>query len=147
MKRILTGVLLLVAASQTWAATTLNMKDADINTLISTVSEVTGKNFIVDDQVKGKVTVISSKPMSAAGVYETFLAVLAVKGFAVVPAGEAYKIVRAARGSATAPAGLTTTTSPTFTRSKTFQPRSSFRSCANWCRRAATWPPIRRPTC
>ncbi len=94
MKRILTGVLLLVAASQTWAATTLNMKDADINTLISTVSEVTGKNFIVDDQVKGKVTVISSKPMSAAGVYETFLAVLAVKGFAVVPAGEAYKIVR-----------------------------------------------------
>lgn len=99
MKRILTGriligVLLLMAASPIWAATTLNMKDADINTLITTVSEVTGRNFIVDEQVKGKVTVISSKPMSAAGVYETFLAVLAVKGFAVVPAGEAYKIVR-----------------------------------------------------
>jgi general secretion pathway protein D len=94
MKQILTGVLLLLTAAHALAATTLNMKDADINTLITTVSEVTGKNFIVDEQVKGKVTVISSKPMSAAGVYETFLAVLAVKGFAVVPAGEAYKIVR-----------------------------------------------------
>ncbi|MBI3171219.1 MAG: type II secretion system secretin GspD [Hydrocarboniphaga effusa] len=94
MKRILSGVVLLAAAAHTWAATTLNMKDADIETLITTVSEVTGKNFIVDEQVKGKVTVISSKPMSAAGVYETFLAVLAVKGFAVVPAGEAFKIVR-----------------------------------------------------
>lgn len=73
--------------------TTLNIKDADINTLIATVSEVTGKNFIVDQRVKGKVTVISSSPMSADGVWETFLAVLQVYGFAVVPAGEAYKIL------------------------------------------------------
>lgn len=73
--------------------TTLNIKDADINTLITTVSEVTGKNFIVDQRVKGKVTVISSTPMSAEGVYETFLAVLQVYGFAAIPAGEAIKII------------------------------------------------------
>ena len=73
--------------------TTLNIKDADINTLITTVSEVTGRNFIVDQRVKGKVTVISSTPMSADGVYETFLAVLQVYGFAAVPAGEAIKII------------------------------------------------------
>jgi general secretion pathway protein D len=72
---------------------TLNLKDADINTLIATVSEVTGKNFIIDPRVKGKVTVISSSPMNAAGVYETFLAVLQVNGFAAIPAGEATKIV------------------------------------------------------
>ncbi len=88
-------LLLLALASLPLRAyeTTLNIKDADINTLITTVSEVTGKNFIVDQRVKGKVTVISSSPMSAEGVYETFLAVLQVHGFAVLPAGEAYKIV------------------------------------------------------
>ena len=45
------------------ADVTLNLKDAEISTLISTVSEVTGKNFIVDPRVKGKVTVISAAPM------------------------------------------------------------------------------------
>jgi general secretion pathway protein D len=75
------------------AQVTLNLKDADINTLIQTVSQVTGKNFIVDPRVKGKVTVVSSTPMDAAGVYETFLAVLQVQGFATAKAGEAIKIV------------------------------------------------------
>lgn len=72
---------------------TLNLKDADINALIATVSEITGKNFIIDPRVKGKVTVLSSTPMSADGVYETFLAVLQVHGFAAIPAGEAIKII------------------------------------------------------
>ena len=93
-KQILTVVLLLVLAVPARAATTLNLKDADINTLITTVSEVTGKNFIVDERVKGKITVISSKPMSSDAVYETFLAVLAVKGYAAVPAGAVIKIVQ-----------------------------------------------------
>ncbi|MFA5939917.1 MAG: type II secretion system secretin GspD [Sinimarinibacterium sp.] len=72
---------------------TLNLKDADIATLIATVSDVTGKNFIVDARVKGKVTVISASPMSSDGLYETFLAVLAVNGFAAIPAGDTIKIV------------------------------------------------------
>ena len=83
----------LTLALPAWANVTLNLKDADISALIATVSEVTGKNFIVDPRVKGKVTVISSQPMSSDGVYETFLAVLQVQGFAVIPAGEALKIV------------------------------------------------------
>lgn len=86
--------LLLALTAPAWAATTLNLKDADINTLITTVSDVTGKNFIVDERVKGKVTVISSRPMSSEAVYETFLAVLAVKGYAAVPAGAVIKIVQ-----------------------------------------------------
>ena len=75
------------------ANVTLNLKEADISTLIATVSEVTGRNFIVDPRVRGKVTVISSQPMSEEGVYETFLATLQVQGFAVLKTGEAYKIV------------------------------------------------------
>ncbi|HEY0974272.1 MAG TPA: type II secretion system secretin GspD [Solimonas sp.] len=72
---------------------TLNLKDAEISTLIATVSEVTGRNFIVDGRVKGKVTVISSSPMTEEGLYETFLAVLQVNGFAAIPAGDTIKIV------------------------------------------------------
>ena len=81
------------AAAPAQADITLNLKDADINTLIATVSDVTGKNFIVDARVKGKVTVISASPMGADGLYETFLAVLAVNGFAAIPAGDTIKIV------------------------------------------------------
>ncbi len=84
---------LLIVALPARADVTLNLKDADISTLIATVSEVTGKNFIVDPRVKGKVTVVSSSPMTAEGVYETFLAVLEVQGFAAVRAGSAIKII------------------------------------------------------
>src|ERR1041384_6234647 len=80
-------------AGPAFADVTLNLKDADIATLIATVSEVTGKNFIVDPRVKGKVTVVSSSPMNADGVYETFLAVLEVQGFAAVQSGAAVKII------------------------------------------------------
>ena len=75
------------------AEVTLNLKDADISTLIQTVSEVTGRNFIIDPRVKGKVTVISSSPMDEDSVYETFLAVLQVQGFAAIPSGGTVKIV------------------------------------------------------
>jgi len=72
---------------------TLNLKDADISALISTVSAVTDKNFIVDPRVKGKVTVISSRPMNTDEVYQVFLSILKVHGFAAVPSGEVIKIV------------------------------------------------------
>lgn len=75
------------------ASVTLNLKDADINALITTVSEVTGKNFIVDPRVKGKVTVVSSSPMDPAAVYQTFLSVLQVHGFAAIPSGSVVKII------------------------------------------------------
>ncbi len=72
---------------------TLNLNDADIGALISTVSAVTDRNFIVDPRVKGKVTVISSRPMNSEEVYQVFLSILKVHGFAAVPSGEVIKIV------------------------------------------------------
>lgn len=72
---------------------TLNLKEADIRALISTVSRFTGKNFIVDPRVKAKVTVVSSKTMSEKEVYEVFLSVLQVHGYAAVPVGNVIKIV------------------------------------------------------
>jgi len=73
-----------------------NMQDADIRTMISTVSEVTGNNFIIDPNVKGKVTIISNKSMSASEVYQTFLSLLDVHGYSVVPTVEpnTFKIIK-----------------------------------------------------
>lgn len=72
---------------------TLNFKDADINAVISTVAQVTGKNFIVDPRVKGKVTLISNRPMGKGEIYEVFLSILEVHGYSAIPSGEAIKIV------------------------------------------------------
>ena len=72
---------------------TLNLKDADITAVISTVSDITGKNFIVDQRVKGKVTIISARPMSKEEVYQVFLSLLEVNGFAAVPSGNVIKII------------------------------------------------------
>jgi general secretion pathway protein D len=73
----------------------LNLNDADIEAVIMTVSEMTGKNFIVDPRVKGKVTIVSSQPLDAEDLYQTFLAVLDVHGFAAVPGDGVVKILPA----------------------------------------------------
>jgi general secretion pathway protein D len=72
---------------------TLSLKEADIRTLIETVSEATGLNFVVDPRVKAKVTVVSSQPMDAAELYQVFLSILQVHGYSAVPVGEIVKIV------------------------------------------------------
>ncbi|MEQ8798873.1 MAG: type II secretion system secretin GspD [Salinisphaeraceae bacterium] len=74
-------------------AFTLNFKEADITALVATVSEVTGRNFVVDPRVKGQITVLSAEPMTPDELYETFLSVLEVHGFSAIPAGEVTKIV------------------------------------------------------
>ena len=72
---------------------TLNLKNADIHSLIQTVSRQSGRNFVVDPRVKARVTVISSEPLNADELYETFLSVLQVHGYAAVPQGDLIKIV------------------------------------------------------
>ncbi|HSN17631.1 MAG TPA: type II secretion system secretin GspD [Gammaproteobacteria bacterium] len=72
---------------------TLNFKDADIREVAATIGQITHKNFIIDPRVQGRVTVVSSKPISADAVYATFLSVLEVHGLAAAPAGAVIKIV------------------------------------------------------
>ena len=74
---------------------TLNLKDADITSVIATVSQMTGKNFIIDPRVKGKVTIISAHPLQAKDLYQVLLAVLSVHGYAAVPDKGLIKIVPA----------------------------------------------------
>ncbi len=71
----------------------LDFKDVELSDLIQTISEMTGKNFLYDDTVKGKVTIISPTSVSLDEAYQLFLTVLNVKGFTVVPSGRVLKIV------------------------------------------------------
>lgn len=84
---------LLLAGQALAEQITLNLNNADISALIKTVSEHTGKNFVIDPRVKGQVTVISAHPMQRDEFYEVFLSILEVHGFSTVPAGEVIKIV------------------------------------------------------
>ncbi|HEX4239854.1 MAG TPA: secretin N-terminal domain-containing protein, partial [Steroidobacteraceae bacterium] len=72
---------------------TPNYKDADLGQIIQAVSEVTGKNFIIDPRVNAKVTMLSATPMSPQAFYQAFLSVLQVYGYVAVPAGKVIKIV------------------------------------------------------
>ena len=70
-----------------------NYREADIRTIVEAVSEVTGKNFVIDPRVKAQVTMLSSTPMSPDAFYATFLSILQVHGFIAVPAGDVIKIL------------------------------------------------------
>ena len=79
------------ADGKTW---TVNIRNADIQAFIGQIAEMTGKNFVVDPRVRARdVTVISRQTLTSAEVYELFLAVLQVHGYAAVPSGEIIKIV------------------------------------------------------
>jgi general secretion pathway protein D len=72
----------------------INLKNADIREFVTEISAITGKSFIIDPRVKGDVTVISNVNMDEESVYQLFLSVLQVHGFAAVSAGSAIKIVQ-----------------------------------------------------
>ncbi|HCM05519.1 MAG TPA: type II secretion system protein GspD [Oceanospirillales bacterium] len=79
------------AEDQNWQ---VNMKDADISAFIGQIADITGKSFVIDPRVKGKVTVVSTETMNTEAVYELFLSVLKVHGYAAVPAGEVIMVVQ-----------------------------------------------------
>ncbi len=72
---------------------TLDFQNVELVDMISTISELTGKNFLYDETVRGKVSILSPEPVTLDEAYRLFLTVLRVRGFAVVPAGGVNKIV------------------------------------------------------
>ena len=80
-----------VSAEETWK---INLKNADIREFVTQVSAITGKSFIIDPRVKGDVTIVSNVTLDEDSVYQLFLSVLQVHGFAAVPTGSAIKIVQ-----------------------------------------------------
>jgi general secretion pathway protein D len=102
MRRLVAALLLcsLVAPARAGSDATvaLNFQDVDLPVLARFVSEVTGRNFILDERVKGPVTIISPTRITPEEAYLVFQSVLQVKGFTTVPSGKFVKIVPASEG-------------------------------------------------
>ncbi len=69
--------------------------NAEITDVIKAISELTGKNFIVDPSVRGKITVMAPSRITVAEAWKAFLSALAINGFTVVPSGKFLKIISA----------------------------------------------------
>jgi general secretion pathway protein D len=72
---------------------TLNFVNADIEGVVKAVSEITGKNFLLDPRVKGTVNIVSSRPVARALVYDVFLSALRLQGYAAVEDRGVVKII------------------------------------------------------
>ncbi|HKT76912.1 MAG TPA: type II secretion system secretin GspD [Sphingobium sp.] len=80
-------------ASPLMAQQTLNVRDADIRAFIQDAARVTGRTFIIDNRVQGKVSVVTDRPLSRSEYFEIFLSTLRANGLVAVPApGGAYRI-------------------------------------------------------
>jgi general secretion pathway protein D len=94
MKKLVLGsVLALALAAGAHAQTTLNVRDADIRAFIADAAKVTGRTFIIDSRVNGKVTVVTDRPLSRSEYFEIFLSTLRSNGLVAVPtSGGAFRV-------------------------------------------------------
>ncbi len=74
----------------------INFVDVDISTLIKFISDVTGKNFVYDEKVRGKVTVLAPTKLSIDETFSLFTSILEIKGYTLISTETAYKIIPAA---------------------------------------------------
>ncbi|MDE0947896.1 MAG: type II secretion system protein GspD, partial [Sphingobium sp.] len=80
-------------AAPLMAQQTLNVRDADIRAFIQDAARVTGRTFIIDNRVQGKVSVVTDRPLSRSEYFEIVLSTLRANGLVAVPApGGAYRI-------------------------------------------------------
>lgn len=92
------GTVLILALSLIAEATAqeqvrINFRDADIRSVIESVAEITGKSFVLDPRVKGKVTIISPQAIDSALLYEAVTSAIQVQGFQVIEDGAVTRIV------------------------------------------------------
>ncbi|MCW7752961.1 type II secretion system secretin GspD [Desulfobotulus sp. H1] len=90
------GLLLALAALPAMGANrnvNIDFNDVEISVFIKYISEVTGKNFVIDNRIRGKVTIVSPGAVTVYEAWDIFESVLEVHGFAAIPSGEVYKVV------------------------------------------------------
>ena len=93
MRAIVVTAALTLSAVSVAQEYTVNLKDTEIQEFIKFVADVTGTTMVIDPNVKGKVRVISSKPVSQAELYDLFLSILDVQGYTAVRSGQVIRIV------------------------------------------------------
>lgn len=105
MKRagLLLAAAALAFATPVAAQLTLNVRDADIRAFIQDAARQTGRTFVIDQRVQGKVSVVTDRPLSRSEYFEVFLSTLRANGLVAIPTtGGAYRI-QPADGAATQP--------------------------------------------
>ncbi|WP_421792881.1 type II secretion system secretin GspD [Hyphobacterium sp.] len=96
-----------VAPAASFQESTLNFVNADIRAFIDDVSILTGYTFIVDSEVRGTVNVTSQAALTEEEVFEVFLSVMRVQGYAVIRSSSgAFQIVPETEGARTGGVGL-----------------------------------------
>jgi general secretion pathway protein D len=87
MKRLLTALALSVAVplAPAWSQYTVNFREADIRAFIEDAAGVTGRTFIVDPAVQGRVSVVTQRALSRSEYFELFLSTLRANGLVAVP--------------------------------------------------------------
>jgi general secretion pathway protein D len=88
MKRFACAAALLCATAQPLLAQqVLNLRDADIRAFIQDAARVTGRTFVIDSRVQGKVSVVTDRALSRSEYFEVFLSTLRANGLVAVPTG------------------------------------------------------------
>lgn len=101
-----------VVTAPVFAQHSLNVRDADIRAFVQDAARVTGRTFIVDSRVQGKVSVVTDRPLSRSEYFEIFLSTLRANNLVAIPTtGGAYRI-QPADGAATQPTRIGTRQSP-----------------------------------
>lgn len=99
IRSVLLSVTLVVSMAPVYAQTNepqtwqINFKDSDIQEVIKFVADITGKTVIIDPRVKGKVKVISTKPLNEQELYDLFLSVLETQGFTAIEVGDVVRVI------------------------------------------------------
>ena len=101
--RFLLAAAALAFSAPAAAQLTLNVRDADIRAFIQDAARQTGRTFVIDQRVQGKVSVVTDRPLSRSEYFEVFLSTLRANGLVAIPtSGGAYRI-QPADGAATQP--------------------------------------------
>lgn len=100
------SLLSLSAPQAAFAQYALNVRDADIRAFVADAAQVTGRTFIVDGRVNGKISVVTERPLSRSEYFEVFLATLRANGLVAIPIGNGAFRIQPAANAASQPSRL-----------------------------------------
>lgn len=102
MKRLIACAALALAAPLS-AQQVLNLRDADIRAFIQDAARATGRTFIIDSRVTGKVSVVTDRPLSRSEYFEVFLSTLRANGLVAIPTSAGAYRIQPVEGAAAQP--------------------------------------------
>ncbi len=95
-----------LSAAPAYAQHTLNVRDADIRAFVQDAAKVTGRTFILDSRVQGKVSVVTDRPLSRSEYFEIFLSTLRANNLVAIPTTRGAYRIQPADGAASQPSRI-----------------------------------------